>query len=505
MRFNVFKAKETETLNHEGALAWKLGPKAELYAATVTASLQDSFYQTATARLEQLQVLVAQNEPEFVAKLALYARTHMHLRSVPLVLLVELALVHRGDNLVSRAVAQTLQRADEITELLAYYQFRNGRTGTKKLHKLSKQLQRGIAMAFNRFDAYQFAKYNREAEIKLRDALFLAHPVPKDAQQQTIFNQIATNTLPTPYTWETELSGLGQQQFDFAEEKALAFCAKWEELIDSGKLGYMALLRNLRNILEAEVSAAHIQKVCQTLADPVAVQKARQLPFRFLSAYREVQVLKYPDTARVLDALEQAVQHSVRNLPGFSQEQKVVVACDVSGSMQKSISPKSKVQLYDIGLMLGMLLQHRCERVVSGMFGDTWKVINLPRGRVLANVQEFHRREGEVGYSTNGYLVLQNLRKCKVQADKIMFFTDCQLWDNSGYQRSLTQEWKLYKALYPSARLYLFDLAGYGSSPLNLLQEDVFLIAGWSDKIFEVLQAIENGADALEMVEKMEV
>lgn len=79
MRFNFFRPKatatEAPTLNHEGALAWKLGPKAELYAAAVTASLQDGFYQTANARLTQLQTLVAQNEPAFVAQLAVYTRT----------------------------------------------------------------------------------------------------------------------------------------------------------------------------------------------------------------------------------------------------------------------------------------------------------------------------------------------------------------------------------------------------------------------------------------------
>jgi 60 kDa SS-A/Ro ribonucleoprotein len=486
-------------------LAWKLGPKAELYVAAVTASLQDGFYQTANTRLEKLQALVAQNEPAFVAKLAVYTRTQMHLRSVPLVLLVELALTHRGDSLVSRAVAHTLQRADEITELLAYYQFRNSRQGTKKLHRLSKQVQRGVALAFNRFDAFQFAKYNRAAEVKLRDALFLVHPKPKDAQQQEIFDQIVTDTLPTPYTWETELSALGQQRFEFVEEKALAVCAKWEELIDSGKLGYMALLRNLRNILEAEVSGAHIMKVCQTLANPIAVKKAKQLPFRFLAAYREVLLLKSPDTARVLEALETAVQHSVQNLAGFDKDQKVVVACDVSGSMQKPISAKSKVLLYDIGLFLGMLLQHKCQRVVSGMFGNIWKVINLPQGRVLGNVQEFYRREGEVGYSTNGYLVVQDLRRRQVKADKIMLFTDCQLWNSHGTNQSLAQEWKLYKAFCPTARLYVFDLAGYGTAPLNLVQEDVYLIAGWSDKVFDVLEAIEQGGNALAHIEAIQL
>ncbi|TPE43319.1 TROVE domain-containing protein [Pontibacter mangrovi] len=505
MKFNFLTSKKHQTTNHEGAMAWKIGPAAELYAAVVTASLSDNFYESGQQRLERIRELIVQNDPVFVAKLAVYARTHMHLRSVPLVLVVELAKVHAGDDLVSRTVARVVQRADEITELLAYYSLSNGRTGTKMLGRLSKQLQKGLAVAFNRFDEYQFAKYNRATEVKLRDALFLVHPRSKDDTQRVLFDRIAADTLAIPYTWETELSELGQQAFADAEAKATAVRVKWEELIDSGRLGYMALLRNLRNILQAEVSASHMQQVCATLSDARAVQQAKQLPFRFLAAYRELLQLKSGYTAMVLEALEQAVQVSVQNMRGFDETVRVVVACDVSGSMQRPISARSKVLNYDIGLMLGMLLQHRCRNVVTGMFGNSWKVINLPQRQVLANVLEFHRREGEVGYSTNGYLVIRDLINRRVQADKVMLFTDCQLWDNTGYQQSLSGEWKKYKAVAPNARLYLFDLAGYGSSPINLVRDDVFLIAGWSDKVFDVLEAIENGGTALEAIEAVEL
>ena len=262
MRFNFFKAKETATANHEGALAWQLDAPAELYAAVVTASLQDNFYEKANDRLNRIKELIAQNDPVFVAKLAVYTRTHMHLRSVSLVLVAELARLHTGDSLVSRTIYRVISRADEITELLAFYQLSNQRQGLKKLNRLSKQLQKGIALAFNKFDAYQFAKYNRAAEVKLRDALFLVHPKAKDAAQQELFDKIVNNSLATPYTWETELSALGQVNFKTAEEKKLAFTQKWEELLDSGKLGYMAVLRNLRNILEANVSGDHIFRLC---------------------------------------------------------------------------------------------------------------------------------------------------------------------------------------------------------------------------------------------------
>jgi hypothetical protein len=505
--FNFRKAPPAPVRNHEGAPAYVLTPALELYAAVATAALSDQFYEKADTRLVRLRELVAKNEPQFVARLAVYAREKLYLRSVPLVLAVELARIHRGDNLVSRLVARVVQRADEIPELLAFYAQANGRSGPKTLGRLSKQMQHGLALAFNKFDAYQLAKYNRDGAVRLRDALFLVHPKPRDAGQQAVFDQLVAGTLPTPYTWETELSAAGQVAYASPAERAAAVALTWETLVTSGRFGYMALLRNLRNLLEANVNAAVLAHACATLADPGQVARAKQLPFRFLAAYREMLALKNGAAAPVLSALEVAISASVANLRGFDGTTRVVVACDVSGSMQKPISPRSKVLLYDVGLVLGMLLQSRCQHVVTGIFGDRWKRVTLPQGQVLRNVQELYRREGEVGYSTNGHLVIQDLRQRREVVDKVMIFTDCQLWDSTGHDRTLAQEWAAYRAnVAPQARLYLFDLAGHDTTPLDVRAEHgVALIAGWSDKVFDVLAALENGGDALTEIQKIEL
>jgi len=525
MKFNLLSKLKNQTVNHAGANAFTLSPEMELYTAVVTWSLNDSFYEKDEARLNRLRQLINKCQPEFVGKLAVYARTKMYLRSVPLVLVTELANLHSGDNLVARVTDGVIGRADEITELLACYEMLNKRTGTKKLNRLSKQLQKGLSTAFNRFDEYQFGKYNRDGAIKLRDALFLVHPKAKDELQQVLFNKIVNNTLQTPYTWETELSALGQLNFDSDEAKATAFCAKWEELIDSGKLGYMALLRNLRNIQEAGVSYAHFEKVCARLADADEVAKAKQFPFRYLAAYRELLNAGGDSSAKsivqrlntllagkkgligiLLDALEKAVQASAANIKGFGYETRVLLACDVSGSMQTPVSAKSKILLYDVGLMLAMLLQSRCKNVEVGMFGDKWKTIVVPRNNILGNVQEFYRREGEVGYSTNGYLVIKDILQRKVQMDKVFLFTDAQLWNSNNTADHIQTLWLRYKEeVSPGAKLYLFDLKGYGQAPLQVLHSNVYLVAGWSDKVFEVLAALENGGTALDAINNIEL
>ena len=510
MKYNEILKEENQVLNHEGSRAFRMTPEMELYTAAVTSALSGKFYESPKEFVGRISTLVGKVDPMFVAQLAVYTRTVMNLRSIPLLLLVELAKVHSGDDIVSRAVGKTVLRADEITELLACYQWRNPASGIKKLGKLSRQIQNGLKEAFNRFDEYQFAKYDRkDAEVKLKDALFLVHPKAKDAAQQVLFDKIVAGTLQTPYTWETQLSALGQQQFETPEAKKAAVKALWEELLDSGKLGYMALLRNLRNILQAEVSPEHVERMCERLADTEQVAKSKQLPFRFLSAYREIMNVVSPHTGIILDALEKAALASVANIQGFDINTHVLLASDLSGSMFVPVSPKSSIENADIGVLLSSMLRSKCKSVIAGAFGDRWMVVNAPIKPILANTCDLRKSANVVGCSTNGYKVIDWLMENNICVDKVMFFTDCQMWDSEhrrGWFRSekyVSDSWHKYKAKYPEAKLYLFDLAGYGQAPINLVEPDVYLIAGWSEKVFDVMSAIDRGEDALSEIRKI--
>ncbi|MEL6131803.1 MAG: TROVE domain-containing protein [Bacteroidota bacterium] len=505
MKFNQYTTRSKRTKNHEGADSFMLDVKQELYTAVVTTTLGGNFYEKADQRLVRIQGLIkkiAQTDPDFVAKLAVYAREKMNLRSIPLVLTVELAKVHNGDNLLRRTTHRVVQRADEITEVLAYYQLANKRRGEKKLDKLSKQVQKGLADAFNEFDEYQFAKYNRDTAIKLRDALFLVHPKAKDEAQQKIFDKIVNGTLEVPKTWEAQLSVAGQKSYRSEAEKAEAFRKRWESMITSGKIGYMALLRNLRNILKADIDKEVFQTAMQRLADPVAVRKSRQFPFRFLAAYCELEQEKGLRIPYILDALESALEASARNIRGFDYQTRVLIASDVSGSMFQRLSPKSKMEWVDVGLVLSALMKRSCLSAMTGVFGEKYKRVQLSTRGVMANIEKLKAQR--VGYATNGYLAIKDLVKTRTIVDKVLIFTDCQLYNaNAWSEETIEQWWKKYKKKAPDAKLYLFDLAGYGQTPLNVLRDDVYLIAGWSDKIFDILSAIEEGGSAIVEIENI--
>lgn len=501
MSYNQFVKEENRVNNHEGALAYKMTAEAELYTAVCTMALQPKFYETTPQQIDRIVNLIKQVSPEFVAKLAIYARREMFLRSIPMLLIVELAKIHSGDNLVSRTIEQVVMRADEIMELLMCYQWRNPQAGLKKLKSLSHQVQKGLQKAFLKFDEYQFAKYNRtKNEVTLRDALFLIHPKAESDAQQLLFDKIAHDNLEVPYTWETELSSLGQAYFDSPEAKQCAFRDKWAELIGSGKLGYMALLRNLRNIITAGVDSDMLSEVAGRIGNAHEVGKAKQLPFRYLSAYKELKSIYSVDTPLILTALEQAALASAANVKGFSPDARVMIACDMSGSMHTSLSQRSKVQLYEVGLMLAMLLQHNCRKVITGIFADDWEVVNLPQTNILANTEAVRRMIGRVGYGTDGDKPLEWLIKSRQVVDKVVYFTDCQFWKMDYSATNFSQLWKDYKQIAPNAHLYLFDLAGYGHAPILTHQRDVTQISGWSDRIFDMLHAVECEQEVLEQI-----
>ena len=84
-----------------------------------------------------------------------------------------------------------------------------------------------------------------------------------------------------------------------------------------------------------------------------------------------------------------------------------------------------------------------------------------------------------------------------------MFFTDCQMWDSGSSGDSLAKAWDDYKVIAPNAKVYVFDLAGYGRLPLNYKRSDVALIGGWSDRVFDIMEAIENGGNAVEAINQL--
>lgn len=423
---------------HEGARAKNITPEMELRRSVMSCLLwENEFYEDGQEISNRIAKLVPQVDARRVASIAVEARTRMNLRHVPLLITREMA--RKENKLHNLHVANTLedviQRADELTEFLAIY-WKEGR------QPLSAQVKKGLASAFPKFDAYQLAKYDRDAAVKLRDVLFLCHARPANAEQSKLWKQLINGTLSTPDTWEVNLSA--------GKDKKETF----ERLLRERKLGGLALLRNLRNMHNSGVD----EKLVFGALD--AMRTDRILPFRFIAAANNAPQWE--------SHIEKAMMKNLANqdkLPG-----KTVILVDVSGSMTVKLSNKSDLSRMDAACGLAMLVREICDDAVVISFSNNTKLIPARHGFAL--------RDAIVGSQPHGGTYLGGaISKAKAEGyDRIIVITDEQSHDRVDGPLKDTDAYMINVASYKNG-------VGYG---------DWVHIDGFSESIIDYIRAYES-------------
>lgn len=410
MKLNTVLEREKK-LTHEGAVAFQhTKPIDDLRRSVLACMLwEDTFYESGADVAKRIVDLVPRVTAEDISALAIEAREKMKLRHVPLLLACELAKHKTHRHVVAATVERIIQRADELAEILSIYQ--RGRTGAKKLNKLSKQMQKGLALAFRKFNEYSLAKYNRDAEIKLRDVLFLCHAKPKDQEQAALWKRLVDNKLTVPDTWEVALSATkGENKREV-----------WERLLVEDKLGALALIRNLRNMTEAKVPKSAVRSAL------AKTDISRVLPFRFVAAS-----VAAPEYESELDELLIKGSQQAAKLPG-----KTVLVVDVSGSMygHGNISKRSDMTRVDAAATLAAIARERCEEVaIYATAGNDSSRVHatalVPNRHGMALADVFRKKEMQRELGGGGIFLVQCLdfiaRKEDSTADRIIVFTDEQ-------------------------------------------------------------------------------
>lgn len=429
-------AKRMTHKTHEGAIAKRINYEQKLRRSVMACMLwEDTFYESGQSISDRILETIKNVAPEVVANIAIEARTKMKLRHVPLLIVRQMAKLPKHKALVAKTLEAVIQRADELTEFLAIY-WREGR------EKLSSQVKKGLAKAFTKFSAYDLAKYNRDGAIKLRDVLFLCHARPKDKEQEHVFKQLVEGTLPTPDTWEVGLSS-GQNKKE-----------TWERLLKEKKLGALALLRNLRNMKEANVEESLILKALEE------IKVERVLPFRFITAATYA-----PQWEEQLEKAMLKCLSSVEKLPG-----KTAIVVDNSGSMSGTkVSERSELDRSDAACAVAILVREICEQCVVIGFGDEAKVIPSRRGFALRDAIQ-----SGPGGGTNTEHAIQLAKK--EGYDRIIVITDEQS------HQSISGPGEGKKGYFINVANYENGI-GYGAWTH---------IDGWSEAIIEYIRAKEN-------------
>jgi hypothetical protein len=461
-KFNS-KNHGTKTANRAGGDAHKQSPELEFVSLILTSFVKDKFYESESNVIERLRNLITRLNPEFVAKSAIYARHEFGMRSVTHIIASELAKHISKNEWAKRFYNKIVKRPDDILEILSYH-FGNNQ-------KVSNSMKKGLGISMNKFDEYQLAKYKGEnRNIKLVDAFNILHPKPENDKKDKIFNKLINGELKSKNTWESKISASNGDK----EKKKQA----WSELIDSGKIGYFALLRNLRNILED--APDKIDKVSELLVNKEKIHGSLVLPFRFMTALKVIQ--RYSSSRTLLEAINKAIDISLDNVPEFDGRNLIVL--DVSGSMKFRDGDYGSPA--EIGALFAMALYktNDCDFMTFDSFARYENLI--PSDSILAMTNQINFRGG----GTNLRSVFDTADK---PYDRIIILTDGQGWMGRTTPARELNEYR--EKVKSNPYIYNFDLEGYGD--MQFPENNVFCVAGFSEKVFDVMKILETNKKAL--------
>ncbi|MEM7699919.1 MAG: TROVE domain-containing protein [Verrucomicrobiota bacterium] len=470
MKFNRTKsaAKRPNMINFAGGQAHGISAKHELISILLTSFLQDQFYRRGDATANRLSQLVASiPDKRFVAKAALYARKEAGMRSVSHLVAGELAQTVKGEEWTKAFYDRVVHRADDVTEILAYTLAVHGRP-------VPNALKKGLGMALARFDAHQLAKYRREkAALKLVDAVNLVHPPHTEA-----IGALVDGSLAPAQTWETKLSQAGQEAESDKEKSELKLAA-WTELIVNRKIGYFALLRNLRNLIEQ--APGLVDSIIPILTDRTMIRRSLVMPFRFRSALDAVEAMATaprPVRQKVIRGLNRAVDLSLENIPAFRGD--TLIAMDCSGSMigkPMKVGSLFAAALYKSTRADLMLFSNEARFECFNASDSTLSIAQRIEGKAEWNGTNFH----------------SIFRRADRAYDRIVILSDMQAWIGHWTPRAEMDHYVNRVGKRP--RIFSFDLAGYGS--LQFPEADVYALAGFSEKTLEVMRFLEEDKSAL--------
>ena len=545
-KFNEKKmAKQPTERNFMCEMAFKMEDKEELISTVMTTFLQGEYYEKEATKIARIQELLKKVDPLFAAKLAIYARNEGNLRSVIHFVAAEIAKYVSGTDWGKRFYNRIVVRPDDMSEIVSAYAHINGMS-QKGISKIPNAMKGGFKTALERLDAYQLDKYKmKNRSVSMIDLIRLFHPKGNQKNAEAFKRLVNGESLEGLYETkilEKEMTKAGQLTKNATEdEKKEAKHEAISEILDNVKgMPIMNLIRNLRNIIL--YAPDKVEDACAQLRIKDKILKSRLLPFRFATAYAEVEKMRWgksnTDTAiafesdkakdeltkaqfdslkrSVLDALEDAIQYSVENIPEL--EGNVAILVDHSGSCRGDAGGSSAVSAFSqtstamIGNLFGSMMAYRQKNVYVGLFGD--KLIDVPMDRNM-KMLDFNKMSFNKGAYCGGSTeagIYDFMRKCideKKKVDNVVVFSDCQI--GSG-ERSFTpwygmkgsdrgqhfhELFKEFKKLNPMCNWIVVNLRQSGGTSVFDKSMRILNIAGWSDKIFDVIKSQCRGWDAV--------
>jgi hypothetical protein len=519
-KFNKTTPKRVPTsVNEMGEKAYVLDPREELVSTCLTTFLQSSYYESENEIVNRIKDAANKVDEKFVAQLALYLRKDANMRSVTHLLSGELAPRLSGKEYATRFYTKVSQRPDDMSEILAYYLSKGNR-------KIANAMKRGFRTKLESMDPYLIDKYKMTRKgISLVDLVNLTHPSPTQANAEAYKRLVNGESLDGLYQskiFEKEMTKAGKEAKatgkDVTELKEIAITSVLDNVQG---MPMMNLLRNLRNIIE--IAPDKVDDAIKQLTTKGKVLNSKLLPFRFVSAYTEIEKMgtaaygssiKFESDVtpnmtdikqKVLKAIETALEYSVENIPAL--EGNTAVLIDHSGSVRGDGGGSSKVSAFSktttamIGNLFGSMLAYSQRNVYVGLFGD--KLIPVPMDRTKG-LLEFNKESFNAGAKCGGgtenglYYFLDDAIRNKTRVDNLVIFSDMVIgsggsggWDNSSRAGlgSFQTLFKKFKQVNPQCNTVCVDMRQTSGKSVFDKSLNVIQISGWSDKIFNQIEA----------------
>ncbi|EKT1259790.1 TROVE domain-containing protein [Salmonella enterica] len=450
--------------NQQGAAAFAFTPRHKLAQMVMTGCMNETFYASGQAQLNDVLATAKDLNDLFLAQLAIYGRERGMMKDMPALLTAILAA--RGSALLPVVFARVINNGRMLRNFVQI--LRSGVTGRRSLGTRPKKLVQRWLQNASEERLLQASVGNAPS---LADIVKMVHPRPQAAWQEAFF------------AW------LIGKPCDKAQlpEKTRALLAFRE-----GDMG--AALPDVPFLLltNAPLSREQWAQLAQRLADRAQVRQSWVYPYQLLSAWSNLQS-GVPQVIR--EALAQAMEYALENIPPFRGN--VVVCPDVSGSMKSSITgyrkgATSKIRCVDVaGLIAAAVLRNHPQARVLPFECDVVDVQLDARQSVMHNAQKL---AAVGGGGTNCSAPLRRLLNERARVDLVIMVSDNESWvDKSRHGSTATMEcWIELKKRNPQARLVCIDLLPYGTTQAAE-RSDILNVGGFSDEVFTVIDNFVNG------------
>lgn len=480
-KFNTKTSNKPNDTSYEGGLVYTKSPVEQWLNFLFSSYIEDRFYESAQNQLQTFynltEDMIKEYGAEFVAKCAIFARNELGMRSAAQFVAGYLN-DYQFDN--KRTFYRNFcHRPDDVAEIFGVL---NSFTPQRKR---SHAMVRGFGDYISSLSPYTLGKYKlNNHTYNMYDIINITH-----AHSDAI-DAYKKGTLASPDTWEVAISGAEDKEHRDKE---------WIRLVEENKLGYLALIRNLNNILDSGVFTSWIkQYLYPQLINKDAIHKSMVFPYQIYSAYKNISIRN----SLVILGLEEAFRIAIDNLPTLEGDTAIVL--DVSGSMSFSISAKSNITIREVGAVYAACIALKTEHCQIIKFATSAKEFKFNKlDNIFKQISEMDNEDG-CGWGTNLAPAYNLLHR---SYDRIMLISDMQIMDGRDYWYCYAKEdvspstaFKNYCKRYGQTKLYSFDLGNYRTQTDNPNNPNIYLCTSLSEKTLKFISLLESGQNLINYI-----